>query len=288
MILITGASGTNGREIVKQLSAKGLQFRAMVRQLPAPVLQLPNVEYVVGDFTDLSSIRLALAGIDEAFLLSSSTAGQVERETNFMRMASEANVRHLVKFSILGADPDSPSTLLRRHGEIEQTLRHSGVPFTILRPSYFMQNLFWYAKDIRSKGVFYGVWPKDYRHAHVDARDNAGVAVACLTQRGHEGKCYRITGPEALSYREIAELLSTAIGTNVRYENSLEDYRCFLESSGSNVEEIIGLDQCVAEGIGAGGMVNATVSDVAGREPLRFAQFARDYSGAFRHDYAPT
>ena len=90
MILITGASGTNGREIVKQLSAKGLQFRAMVRQLPAPVLQLPNVEYVVGDFTDLSSIRLALAGIDEAFLLSSSTAGQVERETNFMRMASEA------------------------------------------------------------------------------------------------------------------------------------------------------------------------------------------------------
>jgi hypothetical protein len=123
MILITGASGTNGREIVKQLSAKGLQFRAMVRQLPAPVLQLPNVEYVVGDFTDLSSIRLALAGIDEAFLLSSSTAGQVERETNFMRMASEANVRHLVKFSILGADPDSPSTLLRRHGEIEQTLR---------------------------------------------------------------------------------------------------------------------------------------------------------------------
>ena len=282
MILITGASGTNGREIVQQLSAKGLPFRVMVRQLPTPVPQFPHVEYVVGDFTDPSSITRALTGIDEAFLLSPSTAGQVERETNFIQMASQAHVRHLVKFSILGADPDSPSRLLRRHGEIEQTLRISGVPFTILRPSYFMQNLFWYAKDIRSKGVFYGVWPKDYKHAHVDVRDNAAIAVACLTQRGREGKCYRITGPEALSYVQVTGLLSAAIGANVRYENSLENYRRFLESSGSNVEEIIGLDQCVAAGMGNGPMVNSTVLDITSRPPIRFAEFAKEYSKAFQ------
>ena len=156
MILITGATGTNGREIVKQLSAKGTRARAMVRKRED--VKLPrtlNIEFVNGDFDDAFSLDAALAGVDQAFLLSPDSAEQVAREANFIRAAKRAGVRHVVKFSILGAAPNSPSRLIRRHGEAEKMLEDSGIAFTMLRPHYFMQNLLWYIDEIKSQGVFY-------------------------------------------------------------------------------------------------------------------------------------
>jgi uncharacterized protein YbjT (DUF2867 family) len=179
MILITGATGTNGREIVAQLSAKGVRARAMVRRREDVKLrQTLNVEFVNGDFADASSLDAALAGVERAFLLSPSSAEQVALEVNFIRAAKRTGVRHVVKFSILGAAPNSPSRLIRRHGEAEKILEDSGIAFTILRPHYFMQNLLWYIDDIKSQGVFYASLPDTYKHSHVDARDNAAVAVA--------------------------------------------------------------------------------------------------------------
>jgi uncharacterized protein YbjT (DUF2867 family) len=228
MILITGAIGTNGREIVEQLSAKGVRARAMVRKRED--VKLPrtlNVEFVNGDFDDASSLDAALAGVEQVFLLSPSSAEQVAREANFIRAAKRAGVRHVVKFSILGAAPNSPSRLIRRHGETEKMLEDSGIAFTMLRPHYFMQNLLWYIDDIKSQGVFYASLPETYKHSHVDARDNAAVAVAALTESGHESKVYHITGSEALTYREVAEILSQAIGKKVRYDSSRENYGNF-------------------------------------------------------------
>ena len=282
MILITAPTGTNGREILKQLSAKGVRARAMVRKRENVQLsRTGNVEFVNGDFDDASSLDAALVGVERAFLLSPSSAQQVAREASFIRAAKRAGVRHVVKFSILGADPDSPSRLIRRHGEAENILEDSGIAFTMLRPHYFMQNLLWYVNDIKSEGVFYSSLPETYRDSHVDARDNAAVAVAALTEPGHEGKVYHITGPEALIYPDVAEILSHAIGKKVRYDSSPENYAKFLKNLGLNADEVLELDACVANGIGDGTAVTSTILKITHRQPIRFAQFANDYLQAF-------
>jgi uncharacterized protein YbjT (DUF2867 family) len=282
MILITGATGTNGREIVKQLSAKGVRARAMVRKRED--VKLPrtlNVEFINGDFDDASSLDAALAGVEQAFLLSPSSAEQVAREANFIRAAKRAGVRHVVKFSILGA-ANSPSRLIRRHGEAEKMLEDSGIAFTMLRPHYFMQNLLWYIDDIKSQGVFSASLPETYKHSHVDARDNAAVAVAALTESGHESKVYHITGSETLTYREVAEILSQAIGKKVRYDSSRENYTKFLKKVGLDADEVLELDACVANGIGDGSAVTNTIFEITQQQPIRFMQFANDYSQAFK------
>jgi uncharacterized protein YbjT (DUF2867 family) len=208
-----------------------------------------NVEFVNGDFDDASSLDAVLAGVEQAFPLSPSSPEQVARETNFIRAAKRAGVRHVVKFSILGAAPDSPSRLIRRHGEAEQVLEDSGIAFTTLRPHYFMQNLLWYIDDIKSQGVFYASLPETYKHSHVAARDNAAVAAAALTEPGHEGKVYHITGSEALTYRDVAEMLSQAIGKKVRYDSSRENYATFLNKVGLHADEVLELDACLVGGL---------------------------------------
>jgi uncharacterized protein YbjT (DUF2867 family) len=283
MILITGSTGTNGREIVAQLSAKGVRARAMVRRREDVTLpRTLNVQFVNGDFDDASSLDVALADVDRAFLLLPSSAEQVAREANFIRAAKPAGVRHVVKFSILGAAPDSPSRLIRRHGEAEHMLEDSGIAFTMLRLHYFMQNLLWYIDDIKSQGVFYASLPETYKHSHVDARDNAAVAVAALTESGHENKVYHITGSEALTYREAAEILSQAIGKKVRYDSSRENYAKCLTKLGLDADEVLELDACVATGIGDGSAVTNTIFEITQQHPIRFMQFANDYSQAFK------
>jgi uncharacterized protein YbjT (DUF2867 family) len=283
MILITGATGTNGRKIVERLSAKGVRARAMVRKRED--VKLPralNVEFVNGDFDDASSLAAALAGVEQAFLLSPSSAEQTVREANFIRAAKRAGVRHVVKFSILGAAPNSPSRLIQRHGEAEKMLEDSGIAFTMLRPNYFMQNLLWYIDDIKSQRVFCASLPETYKHSHVDARDIAAVAVAALTQSGHESKVYHITGSEALTYRDVAEILSQAIGKKVRYDSSRENYAKFLRKVGLDADEVLELDACVANGIGDGSAVTNTIFEITQQQPIRFMQFANDYSQAFK------
>jgi uncharacterized protein YbjT (DUF2867 family) len=119
MILITGATVTNGREVVKQLSDKGVKIRVMIRKRDANLPPSSNIEYVIGNFDEVATLRGALAGVERVFLLSPGSAQQVIREGNFIRAAKQAEVRHVVRFSILGAEPDSPSRLLRRHGRAE-------------------------------------------------------------------------------------------------------------------------------------------------------------------------
>jgi uncharacterized protein YbjT (DUF2867 family) len=158
----------------------------------------------------------------------------------------------------------------------------------MLRPHYFMQNLLWYIDDIKSQGVFYASLPETYKHSHVDARDNAAVAVAALTELGHEGKVYHITGPEALTYPEVAEILSHAIGKKVRYDSSPENYGKFLKNLGLNADEVLELDACVANGVGDGAAVANTIFEITQQRPIQFTQFANDYSQALQGNLSST
>jgi len=283
MILITGATGTTGRHVVKQLSEKGEQVRALVRDVQkAKWLADPNIEFVEGNFDNLASLESALTGVDRAYLLTPTSPHRVSQEANFLKAAKRSKLEQIVRLSILGAETDSPSRLLQRHGEADQQLKKSGIPFTILKPSYFMQNLFWYADAIKKQGVFHASFPATTKHAHIDARDIAAVAVSALTESGHENQVYLITGPEALSYDEMMSILSDLLNKPLRYDPSPQNYAKSLEGWGLDIDEVLELDRVIAKGFGDGEKVTNTVTAVAKKEPFKFEQFARDHLSIFQ------
>ena len=196
MILITGATGTNGTEIVKLLSRSGVPCRALVRDphKAATLTDWPGVETVQGDLTRPESLASALVGVDKALLCSSIGPDLVELQRNFIRAAKASGVHHVVKFSGMDAGVHSEWRFLRWHGEAEKELEDSGLAFTHLQPNQFMQVYLRFQAPIASQGKFYAA-SRDSSVSPVDVRDIAAVAVAVLTESSHEGKKYVITGP---------------------------------------------------------------------------------------------
>jgi len=282
MILVTGANGTIGRQVVSQLANKGISASALVRDLQkAKSLEKPHVQLVKGDFNDLASLNAALAGVESAFLLTATSPNRLSQEANFIKAAKNAKLKHIVRLSIVGADGNACSRILRRHAEADRRLEDSGISFTILQPNYFMQNILWYSKDIKTRGVFLSSLPETTSHAHVDARDIAAVAVGTLSETGHEGQMYRISGPEALTYGEMMQTLSRLLGKAVRYDASPDHYANSLKKWGLDADEVLELDSCIAQGTGNGTAVRDTVLRVTKRQPARFEQFAKDYLPSF-------
>lgn len=281
MILITGATGTTGGELVKLFQARGVRARVMARD--PNKLTTTGLEIVRGDFADPKSLDAALAGIERAFLLSAPDIRSVELQGNFIEAARRAGVKHLVKVSSIAAAPDAPCRFLRWHAEIEKRLADSGIPHTNLRPGFFMQNMLWMAGSIKAEGAFYAPSGPG-KMGMIDVRDIAAVAFKALTEDGHAGKSYTLTGPEALSHADAAQKLSRVIGRRVRHVDvSPSDFRKTMLDAGMPEWFADGLNELYAwvrEG-GAAGVTN-TVAKLTGKPPIRFEEFARDYAGAFR------
>ena len=282
MILITGALGNNGTEILKGLNGKHQQIRAMVRKQPEQSVRLQDVEYVVGDFDDAESLRRALSGVERAFLVTPSSETVQEQQLRFVNLASEAGVKHVVYLSQLHAKANSPVRFLRYHAAVESALAGSGMAFTNLRPNLYMQALLLFKPLIAEKGIITAP-VGDARVSIVDVRDIAAVAVASLTQNGHEGKSYDITGPEALTHSEIAAQLSEGIGKQVR----------FADISGDAMLQALlsfHMPEWQAEGLvedyehysrGEASAISADVESVTAKPPHSFHEFVRDFGQAF-------
>jgi uncharacterized protein YbjT (DUF2867 family) len=214
MILVTGVSGNVGTELARILMARRVSFRAMVR--PPEAVQkagaLAGVEIVAGDFNDAGSMAGALAGIDRAFLLTPSSERAEAQQAAFVEVARRASVRHIVKLSQWAATADSPVRFLRYHAAVEQLMRASGLAYTFLRPNLFMQGLLGFRASIRAQGNFFAA-AGDAKISAIDVRDIAAVAATALTERGHEGRTYNLTGSEALTHAEMAKHLSDALGS---------------------------------------------------------------------------
>lgn len=281
MILMTGATGTTGRELVKLLQARGVPARVMTRDPNR--LRAAGLEIVRGDLADAKSLDAALAGIERALLLSAPDPRSVELQGHFIAAAKRAGVKHIVKVSSIAAELDSPCRFLRWHGEIETRLKDSGIPHTNLRPSFFMQNLLWMADSIKAEGAFYAP-SGNGRMGMIDVRDIAAVAFKALTEDGHAGNSYTLTGPEALSHAEAAEKLSRAIGRPVRHGDvSPSDFRTAMLGAGMPEWFADGLNELYAwVRDGGAERVTNTVAEVTGRPPIRFDEFARDCAAAFR------
>ena len=292
MILVTGATGTNGVEIVKLLSRSGVRCRALVRnpEKISTLSDLPGVEVVQGDLSRAEGLPPALDGVDRALLCSSIAPDLAELQGNFVRAAKKAGVRHIVKFSGMDADPHCEWRFLRWHGIAEQDLEESGLAFTHLQPNQFMQVYLRFKVTIASQGKFYAA-SKDSRVSPVDVRDIAAVAVAALTGTGHEGKKYVITGPEALTYFDVADKLSAAIGKKVSYVDvPLEAAKQAILDTGAPDWFAEGqAEQFRFRWQGKQSRVTSTIADVAGKKPTPFEDFAREHASYFRGEanFAP-
>jgi len=283
MILVTGATGTNGVELISQLAAMGEPCRALVRdpQESAKLLP-PDTELFRGDLGDRAALDEAMRGIEKVFLLCPVHPKQVEWEGNVVDAAKAAGVRHLVKFSVIHASPESRSALLRWHAATEDRIRSSGVPFTFLRPNMFMQELLRQADAIRSQGQFY-LPLAGAKVSLVDVRDNAAVAAAVLTGRGHEGKTYEITGPAALSFDEVALALAEATGRPIRYVPiTMEQFKQAFAAAGAPQWMADVVAELYATFHPANSVVREGVKRATGKEPRTFDSFARENAAAIR------
>jgi uncharacterized protein YbjT (DUF2867 family) len=217
MILITGATGTVGSEVVKRLSAHAVQARALTRNLQrADAHRLPNVHFVQGDFEDVDSMRRACSGVDRAFLVTNSTERTEHQQTTFTQVAQQTGVRHIVKISQLHADPSAAERFLRYHGTVEAAIEASGLTFTFLRPNLYMQGLLNFRQSIQEKSAFFAA-AGGARISAIDIRDMADVAVAALTTSQHDNKIYALTGPDALTFGDMARMLSKAVGRTITF-----------------------------------------------------------------------
>lgn len=277
MILVTGASGTVGSEVVKALGASGAKFRAGYRSRPQNVPK--GVDSVALDFDKPETIRPALAGVDTVFLLST----MVDPERKVVDEAKRAGVKRIVKLSVYGAAEEG-FTFARWHRAVEKHIEASGVAWTFLRPSGFMQNFFNYmGETIRKQSALYTA-AGNGAGAHIDARDIGAAAARVLTGKGHEGKAYELTGPELLTYPQAAAILSRALGREIKCvpitPEQLKQGALAAGMPEVYVDGLVDLDRYAA----AGRMARMTpvVKDLTGRDPIRFEQFAKDYADKFR------
>ena len=283
MILITGATGNNGQELIRQLTAMGQRVRLLVRK-PAEGAKLAgsNTEVAVGDFDRPETLQAALQGVEKAFLLTPIAERFVQWQKDFIEATQRANIKHLVKFSAMGAHAHSPSELLRLHAETDDTLRNSEVPFTILQPNAFLQNMLSFADTIKAQGAFY--WPlKNASQSSVDIRDIGAVAAKVLTSSGHEGKTYVITGPEALTFQQAAEKLSSVLGRKITYVDvPISAAADGMRKSGMPEWSVRVVSDLLAYfATGALATVTDTVPRLLGRPATSFEQFVKDHRAAF-------
>lgn len=215
MLLVTGSTGNVGGELVSVLHELGHGVRALVRD-PARAGGIPaGVEVAVGDLDDTGSIRAALAGVEGVFLVQA-TPGTAQTET-MVAAARSAGVPRLVVLSSLGAVLAPLPTIGETLADRERILRDSGLDVTYLRPNNMMSNALWWADAVRSRNpVVDSIGPG--RVTHVDPHDIARVAAVTLTEDGHAGHGYLLTGPEALTTREQVDILAAVLGRDIAFE----------------------------------------------------------------------
>ncbi|MDN5845448.1 MAG: SDR family oxidoreductase [Candidatus Nitrosocosmicus sp.] len=290
-ILVIGATGTLGSEVVKQLSNDSTNplIRAAVHSIEnAKKIDFPGVDLIQIDYNEPDTLTKAFSGVDRLFLLTHPSPNTVEQEFNMIKEAKKVGVKHIVKQSVMGADDDNSEVeLIRLHREAEKLVEESGVEYTFLRPNEFMQNFItFHGPVIKNTNAFY-LPMGNAEVSIVDVRDIAAVAVKALTKKDLENvsnKAFTITGPNALSYNKIAELLSTATNKKIEYINiSEEDARSGMKEAGMNdwlINAILELNGYFREGHAS--QVTSIVEDITGKSAKTFDEFARNYVDSFR------
>ena len=293
---MTGATGTVGSEVVKQIVSKPAEnsIRAAVhlKNKADRIRHFINkgVEIVELDYMKPDTITKALNNMDKLFLQTLPVPNVVDICSYIVKEAKKNDVNHIVKLSAMGADSQSGVTILRLHGEEENIIKDSGIPYTFLRPPAFMQNFITqFGQTIKTQNAFY-VPAGDAKMSFVDVRDIAMIAANILmNSNGNENKqymnkAYEITGPEALTYSQVAEIISDEVGRKITYIDIAEDTaREGLKQIGMDdwsINIMIELFSTIRGGYGS--ETTEAVEDITGRRPISMTEFANDYAEVFR------
>jgi uncharacterized protein YbjT (DUF2867 family) len=277
-ILVSGATGNIGGEVIRHLLEQKASIRALVRdRAKATKLEAQGIELAQGDFNQPETLDAALQGIDAAFLVMPNDPNQVALECNFIDAAKRAGVRHVVKLSVLRSG-EIPSTFQQWHRQIEEHLEASGMTWTHLRPNMLMQNMRWFTQTMAQQGAFYHSIG-DTKISHVDARDVAAVAAVCLSQSGHENKAYDLTGAEAITFTQVAEYFAKASNRSIQYITiSPADMKAARLANGElewYLDAEAQLFDCWKAG--AGSEITTVIADLIHQSPNRFEAYAQDY-----------
>ncbi len=281
-LLITGATGNTGSEIVRQLAEQGTQCHALVRDKKKMDV-ISGVEWVEGDYTNMDSLVAAFKYMERIYVAMPVHPDNELWVKNILTAAKKTSVNHIVKLSGMGANLDAGSEIDRVHAKTDNLIKESGIKYTLLQPNPFYQNIFSAIQTIKENNAIY-MSLGETKASFVDIRDIAAVAVKSLTKTVHENKIYKLSGPHALSYYDLANILSHAIGKEVVYHPiSDEAMKSGLLEAGIPEWEADKLSELFSW-VGKGGYDSITqdVQAVLGRKPCSFESFASDYKTSFQ------
>ncbi|MEO8224686.1 MAG: SDR family oxidoreductase [Gammaproteobacteria bacterium] len=283
MLLLTGVTGKTGGASAQALLKKGVPLRAIVRNAEkAAALKAAGVELVIGDVTDKAVLEKAMVGVDKAFMTMPNGEKQLELEKQFIDVAKQAGVKHIVKMSSMEAVANAKAPIPKIHYASEQYLQGSGLDWTMIKPNFFMQNFLGSAGTIKEQGKFF-LPMGEGKTAMADTRDIGACVAVVMTTPGHAGQKYEITGPEVLSFADAAARFSTVLGRKIDYVHvPMPAYRQTLARFLTNewhLNAVCELFQEIADGHDL--HITDTVQKLTGKPPTSLEQFVRDHQAAF-------
>ncbi|HET7150556.1 MAG TPA: SDR family oxidoreductase [Candidatus Acidoferrum sp.] len=287
MYLITGASGTVGKAVLKEVAKSGAKHRAMYRSAAEAAKAPAGTPTVLADFAKKEMLAPALRDVTSVYLVCSPIPDLVALEDNMIEACGAAGVKHVVLNSALGAG-DYPKSFPSWHRQVENKLKSTGISSTILRPNSFHQNVTtYYAPSIRTQGAFYASMG-NARVSYLDVRDIAVVAAKALAGGEHSGKIYELNGPEALSYPELATKISKHAGHPAQYVDIPVDAqrKAMLDQGMPAWQADALLDLQAYYTGGRGGEVDSLLPRLLGRAPISMDQFLAEFAGEFRSQAA--
>ncbi len=277
-VLVTGATGTIGSDLVRLLSNAGQHVRAFARSADRlTALSLQGVEPVAADFSDSARLISALDGVEVLVLITPSASEAADQASACISAARKTGVRKVVRLSAIKADAGGPTENTRLHALTEAEIRESGMEHVFLRPNFFMQNLFMVIETIEANGAF-SFANGDGRTGMIDTRDVALCLRHCVESDRWNGAALELTGPEAISLQDVADRLAVLLGKPVRYDPVRpQDAHDFALGNGWGTWLASLLrDYGAAYSSGWGDFVTGRVEEITGQPARRFEDFAED------------
>jgi uncharacterized protein YbjT (DUF2867 family) len=282
MILVIGGTGNIGKSVVEGLLGKGEKVRVLARDTKTAGQVFQQAEVVQGDLDDPASLARAMEGAEKLFLITPLHLEQVRMKSNAIQAAKATGIKHIVMSTGIGAGPDAGVEIGRWHGENQEEIKATGIPYTFLQPTFFMQNFMMSAATIIDHGAFY-LPLGNGEVSFVDARDIADVAVTALTTPGYDNTELPITGGQAITCENAAVIMSEVLGKEVRFVDvTLDQAKEAMVGAGMPEKLADIMNELYSLGpAGHLSYVAPTVDEVTGHKPRDFRQFFEDHVNAF-------
>ena len=284
MILLTGATGKTGSATAKALNERGIKFRALIRnEEKREDIESLGGEVIIGSIENKEAVDQSMVDVETALILLPNSENQLSLEKQLVDSAKQAGANRIVKMSSIEATPDATSPIPRLHLESEEYIKQSGLNWTMVKPNFYMQNLLASAATIKDQGKIF-LPMGEGKTGMIDTTDVGKVLAKVLSEDGHESMNHEITGPEILSFFEVAEIFTQGLGKQVDYVDvPLAAYK---ETLGQFLTNQWHLDAVIDlfKGIADGGIEEKTdtYSNLMGESPKSLSQFVSENSFIFK------